>query len=39
MATQTKIVYVDTVSNKHKELSAGDTISSDKVASKPWATV
>lgn len=23
MATQTKIVYVDTVSNKHKELSAG----------------
>ena len=26
MATQTKIVYVDTTSNKHKELGAGDTI-------------
>ena len=39
MATQTKIVYVDTASRKHKELGTGDTISSDKVASKPWATV
>lgn len=37
MATQTKIVYVDTASHKHKELGAGDTISSDKVNSKPWA--
>lgn len=37
MATQTKIVYVDTVNNKHKELGAGDTISSDKIDSKPWA--
>ena len=37
MATQTKIVYVDTASRKHKELGTGDTISSDKVNSKPWA--
>ena len=37
MATQSKVVIYNPITKKHEPLAAGDTISSDKIDSKPWA--
>ena len=37
MATQSKVVIYNPTTKQHEPLAAGDTISSDKIDSKPWA--
>ena len=37
MATQSKVVIYNPITKRHEPIAAGDTISSDKIASKPWA--